>query len=169
MEQKSKEILMQILSDMEDFSNMKGLDYPPIYLLGGSCCIIGGYLNRATTDFDILDMEYDSKMGRLLRILDRYDLLDYYLTTIPDDFLNRAKKIANYKNVYILSREDIILSKIGRYSDKDIEDITKIMEKADKKLLKILIKNVLSRNDISIRIREEFVKNLDKFRERFDV
>ena len=32
--------------------HLKGIDYSPIYLLGGSGCIIGGYLSRATTDFD---------------------------------------------------------------------------------------------------------------------
>src|SRR5690348_10988898 len=106
---------------MEDFSRMKGIEYPPIYLLGGSGCIIGEYLSRATTDFDLLDMEYDASTGKLLRILDRYDLLDIYLTTIPEDFMKRAKKIINFKNVYVLSREDIVLSKIGRYSEKDVE------------------------------------------------
>ena len=57
---------MQILKDMDDFAAMKGIDYPPIYLLGGSGCIIGGYLDRATADFALLDMGYDAAMGRLL-------------------------------------------------------------------------------------------------------
>ena len=97
---KSREILMEILKDMDDFAQMKGIDYPPIYMLGGSGCIIGGYLSRATTDFDLIDMEYDSNMGRVLRILDRYDFLDFYLTTIPQDFVERAKKIEFLKNVF---------------------------------------------------------------------
>lgn len=169
MAEKSREILMQILKDMDDFAAMKGIDYPPIYLLGGSGCILGGYLDRATTDFDLLDMEYDAAMGRLLRILDRYDFLDGYLTTIPEDFSLRAEKIENFRNIYVLSREDIILSKVGRYSEKDIEDISVLMEEADKERLIRLIDKVRSRDNLSERVKEAFAANLKLFRERFDV
>jgi hypothetical protein len=168
-ENKSKEILTQILKDMDDFAQMKGLDYPPIYLLGGSGCIIADYLNRATTDLDLLDMEYDASMGRILRILEKYDLLDFYLTTIPEDFKTRAVRIYGYKNIYVLSREDIILSKIGRYSDKDIDDISLLMEKAEKNLLAELTVKVLNRGDIGGRVKAAFIDNLNLFRERFDV
>ena len=168
-ENKNKEILTQILRDMEDFSQMKGLDYPPIYLLGGSGCIIAGYLDRATTDFDLLDMEYNANVGRLLRILDKYDLLDFYLTTIPADFETRAVKIDGYKNVFVLSREDIILSKIGRYNDKDIDDIIILINTADKVLIIDLISKVINRSDISERVKEAFIENSKLFRERFDV
>jgi hypothetical protein len=168
-ESKSKEILTQILRDMDDFAQMKGLDYPPIYLLGGSGCIIAGYLNRATTDLDLLDMEYDASIGRLLRILDKYDLLDFYLTTIPADFKTRAVKIDGYKNIFVLSREDIILSKIGRYNDKDIDDLSILINTADKVLIVDLISKVITRSDISERVKAAFIENLKLFRERFDV
>ena len=42
---------------IDDFAKLRKIDYPPIYLLGGSACIIAGYLDRATTDIDLLDME----------------------------------------------------------------------------------------------------------------
>ena len=168
-ENKTKEILTQILRDMDDFAQMKGINYPPIYLLGGSGCIIADYLNRATTDLDLLDMEYDASMGRLLRILDRYDLLDFYLTTIPADFKTRAVKIEEYKNVFVLSLEDIILSKVGRYNDKDIDDIGLLIKKADKALLVDLIIKVISGLDISERVKAAFIENTKLFRERFDV
>lgn len=168
-ESKSKEILAQLLKDMDDFARMKGLDYPPIYLLGGSGCIVAGYLDRATTDMDLLDMEYGANVGRLLRMLDKYDLLDLYLTTIPEDFKERAVKIEEYKNIYVLSREDIILSKVGRYSDKDIEDISILIKQADKVILSNLIVKVLNRNNISERVKKAFTGNLKLFRERFDV
>lgn len=169
MFEKSRDILEQILDDMEDFARMKGIDYPPIYLLGGSGCIIGKYLDRATTDFDLLDMEYDSSVGRLLRILDRYDFLDLYLTTIPEDFKQRTKKIEKYTNIFVLSKEDIILSKIGRYAKKDIEDITTLLESVDTVLLQQLIEKVLKRNNISRRVLEAFIANLKLFREQFYV
>jgi hypothetical protein len=166
---KSKDILLQILKDMDDFATMKGLDYPPIYLLGGSGCIIAGYLNRATTDIDLLDMDYDSTFGRLLRILDKYDYLDMYLTTIPIDFKARANKISDFKNIFVLSKQDIILSKIGRYSKVDIEDITELMVGVDKKYLLELISSVISRENLSARVKDAFLSNLILFKEQFNV
>ncbi len=169
MESNNREKLLEMLQDMEDFSKMKDLDYPPIYLLGGSGCIIAGYFDRGTTDFDLLDMEYSANMGRLLRILEKIDLLDIYLTTISDDFAERAIKLKGFKNIYVLSREDIIVSKIGRYSVIDIEDISILMMKADKALLKKLIQSVMDRKNISERVKQEFILNQKKFRERFNV
>jgi hypothetical protein len=169
MYNKNRDRLLEIIQDMDDFAKMKNIDYPPFYILGGSGCIIAGYLDRGTTDFDLLDMGYSSEMGRLLRILEKIDLLDLYLTTIPEDFKDRAVKIEGLKNVYVLSREDIILSKIGRYSAKDIEDISAMMEETDVALLKELIKRVADRKNISERVKEEFFNNLMKFREKFNV
>jgi len=166
---KNKEILMELLNDMESFAEMKNIEYPSIYLLGGSGCIIAGYLNRATTDIDFLDMDYDASIGRLFRILDRFDMLDIYLTTIPLDFKERAIKLEGFKNIYILSREDIILSKIGRYSEKDIEDISILLKDANNNLISKLIEEVSSRENISERVKEVFVKNAKLFRERFNV
>jgi hypothetical protein len=168
-ESKNREILNQILQDVDDFAKLRKIDYPPIYLLGGSACIIAGYLDRATTDIDLLDMEYDASMGRLLRIMEKYDLLDLYLTTIPMDFKDRAVKIDNFKNIYVLSREDIIISKIGRYSKIDIEDISTMIRDVDKNLLSGLIDAVITRKNMSDRVRQVFVKNMELFRERFNV
>ncbi len=168
-ESKNRKILNQILQDVDDFAKLRKTDYPPIYLLGGSACIIAGYLDRATTDIDLLDMEYDASMGRLLRIMEKYDLLDLYLTTIPMDFKDRAVKIDNFKNIYVLSREDIIISKIGRYSKIDIEDISTMIRDVDKNLLSGLIDAVITRKNMSDRVRQVFVKNMELFRERFNV
>ncbi len=168
-ESKNKEILNQLLMDMEDFAKLKNIDYPPIYLLGGSGCILSGYLTRATTDIDILDMDYDARAGRLLRILDRYDMLDIYLTTIPMDFEKRVLRLDGFKNLFVLSREDIILSKLGRYSPIDIEDISKLIGHSDKKLVGALIQSVITRKNISTRVKNVFMENVKNFKERFDV
>lgn len=168
-EYKTRQILEQIIKDMDDFAAMKGIDYPPIYLLGGSGCIIAGYFGRATTDIDLIDMEYEASVGRLLRILDKYDLLDLYLTTIPEDFKERAVKIGGYKNIYVLSKEDIILSKIGRFSHTDIEDISLLFPNSSKLLIKELTQKVLSRKNISTRVKTQFINNLRVFKEKFNV
>lgn len=169
MYNKNKEILMELIGDMDFFAKMKNIKYPPIYLLGGSGCIIAGYLDRATTDIDLLDMGYGASMGRLFRILDRFDMLDIYLTTIPLDFRKRVIKLEDFENIYILSREDIILSKIGRYSEKDVEDISILLIDADKNLVHKLIEEVTLRKNISERVKEAFMINARLFKERFYV
>jgi hypothetical protein len=171
MEEKNKKVLLDIFTDMEDFAKMKSILHPPIYVLGGSGCIIGNYINRATIDIDLVDMNYSSESGRLFRLLGTFDLLDQYVTTIAKGFEERAKKIEKFKylDIYVLSKEDIIVTKIGRYSKKDVEDISKMLNSSNKDLLLELTKNVISRNDLSEIIKDEFSKNLLKFKEQFNV
>ncbi len=169
MNNKNKELLIELISDMDTFAEMKNINYPPVYLLGGAACIIAGYLDRATIDIDLLDMDYEASVGRLFRLLDRFDMLDIYLTCIPMDFKDRAVKAECFQNIYILSREDIIVSKIGRYSEKDIEDISVLLKDANKYLVSKLIKAVTLRENISIRVKQAFIINARLFKERFDV
>lgn len=169
MQNKNREILLEILQDMDDFAKMKSIDYPPIYLLGGSGCIVAGYLDRATTDIDFLDMGYTASIGRLFRLFDRFDMLDMYLTTIPLDFKKRAIKMKDFKNIFVLSKEDIIVSKLGRYSKKDIEDISILINDVNKDMVLELIDAVKNRKDISKRVIEVFSENVIKFKERFYV
>lgn len=77
----------------------------------------------------MLDLGYLAEVGRLFRILGEVDYLDIEITTLPEDYKKRAARLTDIKNieVYILSREDIIVTKIGRYSDKDKEDIKEII------------------------------------------
>ncbi len=169
MLEKNREILLELFQDMETFAKLKNIDCPDIYLLGGSGCIMAGYLDRATTDIDFLDMNYGAKAGRLFKILERFDMLDVYLTTIPMDFKDRSRKLDGFKNIYVLSREDIIVSKIGRYSQKDIEDISILLGDSDINTIINLIEKVISRKNISPRVKKEFEKNVEFFRERFYV
>ena len=160
-----------MLHDMEDFARLKGLTCSRIYLLGGSGCIVGGYLNRATTDIDIIDMNYPASAGRLFRMLGDMDYLDIYLTTIPNDFYKRAMKLHEfqYLEIYVLSAEDIIVSKIGRLSEKDREDIQALLTDDNKELVMKLAESVIERENISDIVKERFLRNMEVFREEFDV
>ncbi len=166
-----KQALTLALQDMEDFAMLKQLDCPPIYLLGGSACIIEGYLDRATRDVDILDLEYSAQVGRLFRILGEVDYLDSTLTTLAEDYKERAVRVSVVKkiDVYALSREDIIVTKIGRYSEKDKEDIKELIKKSDKDKINKLIDSVKQRENISAKVKEYFIYNVEKFRRDFDV
>ncbi len=59
--------LMTVLSDMEKVA--KALDVEPfsIYFMGGSACILGRYHDRATRDFDFVDLSYPASFGKVLR------------------------------------------------------------------------------------------------------
>lgn len=171
MEMKNRDIILELLHDMEDFAKLKNLDCPPLFLLGGSGCIVGGYINRTTTDIDLLDIGFSASAGRVLKLLGEFDSLDLYVTTVSSGYEKRSIKLEEFKyaNVYVLSKEDIVVTKIGRYSEKDIEDIQKLIMYCDMNLLFELIENVLKRNDISKKIQDEFRKNVLTFKEDFCV
>lgn len=48
-----------------------------IYFLGGSVCILGGYLERVICDFDILDLNYLAVIGKVLCFLGDFDFFEY--------------------------------------------------------------------------------------------
>ena len=77
--------------------------------------------------------------------------------------------INNFKNIFVLSKEDIILSKIGRYSKVDIEDITQLIIGVNKNHLSKLIDLVIARENMSVRVKAAFSSNLKLFKEDFDV
>lgn len=70
---------------------------------------------------------------------------------------------------YILSKEDIAVSKIIRLAEKDIEDLNQIIPKCDKNVLNNVIDEVLNREDLFDSKRNEFVKKLKIFREKYNV
>ncbi len=166
-----KQALIEALQDMEDFAILKQLQCPPIYLLGGSACIIEGYIDRVTRDIDIVDLEYPAQIGRLFKVLGDVDYIDIGLTTLAHTYQKRAIRIEDIKHIqaYVLSREDIIVTKIGRYSAKDKEDIAHMMGGASKVLINQLIQEVRERTDLSPKIKYYFQENVVTFRRDFDV
>jgi len=44
--------LYAILLELDEYVGFKKVILPSIYLLGGTACVLGGYIERATTDFD---------------------------------------------------------------------------------------------------------------------
>ena len=167
----NKEIILGLLQDMQDFAKMKNIQCEPIYLLGGSGCILMNYLNRGTTDIDFIDLDYSANMGRLFRILESFDMLDWTVASIPSGYKERATKLVefDYIDVYVLSMEDIIVSKIGRYSEKDVEDIAIMMDKAKRTIVFELIENVLRRSDFSEISKSHFEYNAKIFKEKYYV
>jgi hypothetical protein len=119
--------------DMEKVARAFDIEPFDIYFLGGAACILGQYTERATRDFDFMDLNYPSGLGRVFVQLRDFDMLEYESTIVSPKYKKRAIKSDKfeYLNVYLLSPEDIIVSKIIRLEQKDIEDIDKLMETAD--------------------------------------
>ena len=159
------------LEDMNLFAKTIGIEPFYIYLIGGSASVLGGYTNRGTRDFDFIDLNYSSKLGRVFRILGTFDFLDYESTILSPTYSKRAKKLDDYDylNIYILAPEDLIVSKIIRLSKKDQSDIEILLKKSDINIINQIIKEVLAREDLIKSKKEGFIKNLKLFKEKFNV
>ena len=166
-----RENLIRVLHEMEEVTKLFKLEPFDIYIIGGSACILEDYTNRATLDIDFIDLGYPAKYGKAFSLLRDYDMLEYQSTILSPNYQQRATKLDefNYINVYVLSKEDIVVSKIIRLAEKDIEDLNQIMPKCDKELLNRIINEILGRDDLFESKRDEFIKKLKIFREKYNV
>ena len=166
-----KDDLMSALSDMETTSKVLGIEPFALYLLGGSGCIIAGYLDRATRDFDIIDMGYCSRLGRVLKLLEPYDIIDTMMATIALSFKERAVRLDGFEHlsIYVLSREDIVVSKLGRYNERDTYDIKTMIPECEAHAILQLIDEVLERPDLITRAKAVFVSNALKMMKDCDI
>lgn len=166
-----KDNLLEILHEMEDVTKLFKLEPFEIYIIGGSACILGEYTTRATLDIDFVDLGYPAKYGKVFTLLRDYDMLEFQSTILSPNYKKRALKLEEFKyiNVFVLSKEDIAISKIIRLANKDIEDLDEIIPKCNKELLNMIIDEVLNREDLFESKRNEFIKKLEIFREKYNV
>lgn len=166
-----RENLIEVLHEMEEVTKFFKLEPFDIYIIGGSACILGEYTNRATLDIDFVDLGYPAKYGKAFSLLRDYDMLEYQSTILAPSYKQRAVKLEqfNYINVYILSKEDVVVSKIIRLAEKDIEDLNQIVPKCDKVLLNDIINEIIDREDLFESKKKEFVKKLKIFKEKYNV
>ena len=166
-----KDNLIEVLHEMEDLTKLFKLEPFDIYLIGGSACMLGEYTTRATMDVDFVDLGYPAKYGKVFVLLRDYDMLEYESTLLSPTYKERAIKLEEfiYINVYILSKEDVAISKIIRLAEKDIEDLNQIIPNCNKKVLNEIIDEILSRDDLFESKKNEFIKKLKIFREKYNV
>ncbi len=166
-----KKQLEEYLFDLEKVTKAFNIEPFDIYLLGGSACILGGFIDRATRDFDFVDLNYPSRLGKVFIQLRDFDMLEYESTIISPNYKERAIKLDKFKylNIYILSVEDIIVSKIIRLEQKVLWNIDRLIKTADKSLINQIMEEVLSRSDLYETKKEQFKKQLPIFREVYHV
>jgi len=163
--------MVNTVHEMEQIARLFNIEPFPIYFMGGSACLLGRYTERATKDFDFIDLEYSAKLGRVFVHLRDYDILEYHSTILSPKYKERAIRLTEfeYLDVYVLSREDIIVSKIIRLAPKDLEDIDKLIKVCNRQLILQIIDEVLQREDLFESKREEFIRRLPLFKERYYV
>ena len=166
-----KDNLMEVLHEMEEVTKLFKLEPFDIYIIGGGACILGEYTTRATLDIDFVDLGYPAKYGKVFVLLRDYDMLEYQSTILSPTYKERAIKLEEFKyiNVYILSKEDIAISKIIRLAKKDIEDLNQIIPNCDKEVLGNIIEEILNREDLFESKKVEFEKKLKIFKEKYNV
>lgn len=163
--------LIEVIHEMEEVTKLFKLEPFDIYIIGGSACVLGKYTNRATLDIDFIDLGYPSKYGKAFSILRDYDMLEYESTILSPTYKQRAIKLNEFKyiNVFILSMEDVAVSKIIRLSEKDIEDLNQIVPRCDKEVLNNIINEIIDRKDLFESKKLEFIKKIKIFKEKYNV
>lgn len=166
-----KDNLIEVIHEMEEVTKLFKLEPFDIYIIGGGACILGEYTTRATLDIDFVDLGYPAKYGKVFVLLRDYDMLEYQSTILSPNYKKRAIKLEEFQyiNVYILSKEDIAISKIIRLAPKDLDDLDQIIPNCNKEVLNKIIEEVLNRDDLFESKRSEFEKKLKIFREKYDV
>ena len=166
-----KDNLLEVLHEMEDVTKFFKLEPFDIYIIGGGACILGKYTTRATMDIDFVDLGYPAKYGKVFVLLRDYDMLEYQSTILSPTYKERAIKLNEFKyiNVYILSKEDVVVSKIIRLEKKDVEDLDQIIPNCNKEVLNNIIEKIIHREDLFESKKEEFIKKLKTFREKYNV
>ena len=86
------------------------------------------------------------------------------MASVAPTYKKRAIQLKDYKylRIYVLSREDIVVSKIGRLDEKDIEDIKTMLPECDIALVHRLSDEVVNRFDMTEKAQQIFENNFRK-------
>lgn len=107
-----------------EFGNNNNIKYE-CYIVGGGAMLLLNLIPRATQDIDVLRIT-GSNLVDLMKYYDMNMNVSAHIDCFPDGYSDRAIKLnLNTKIVdfYVLSVEDIVVSKLASGREKDIEDI----------------------------------------------
>lgn len=97
-----------------------------LYIIGGGALLLQNYISRSTLDIDTIG----GNIAQLNSLMTRYDMnaqANAYIDLFPEDYRVRAIKLpleTKKIDYYVLSLEDLVISKIPTGREKDWEDIT---------------------------------------------
>lgn len=71
-----------LLFDLKLVDNLVGSSFEgadmSFCFAGGSACILAGWMDRTTRDFDFVDLGYTARLSKVLKLLEPYDLPTNY-------------------------------------------------------------------------------------------
>lgn len=124
-----KNALIQNLLDFDrdaylEFGTNNNVKYE-CYIVGGGAMLLLNLIPRATHDIDVLRIT-ETKLIDLMKYYDMNMNVTAHIGCFPDGYSDRAEKLdldTKIVDFYVLSIEDIVVSKLASGRDKDIEDI----------------------------------------------
>lgn len=142
-------------------------------VVGGSALILNFNSTRATPDIDVLDLNQD-----IINIASKYDMncrVNAYVFNFPYNYEDRLVPVkgSDFKvcKFYTPSLEDLVVSKIAAFRNKDIEDLNSkyVLDKLDwKKLIKIVeIDKEFELSNISQNAIAQFMFNYNKYKKEY--
>lgn len=165
---------MDIIKRIQDFDEELSLTYQAterinLYIVGGSALYLHGLLKRATYDVDaFLKPTYKQNIES---IMNKYDIntrvQQVYEEHFPYDFASRAVKVeieTRMLNVYKISIEDLVISKLGSPRPKDLKDISlpEVVEQINWQLLDELFHDKIG-DLLNERIQREFIETYNNY------
>ncbi len=133
--------------DMAAYTKIKDNKRYSCVIVGGGALMLLGFSNRVTYDIDILKSDIPKELFEIMDSLDINTNAMTYRINFPENYIKRAKPVeieTEKIDFYTVSLEDLIISKIAAFREKDIYDImnSEIMQSVDYKLLNELAEDV---------------------------
>lgn len=138
-----------------------------IVITGGGAFLLKGLISRSTPDIDVLN-----GYKQIEFILNKYNAntrVNAYSDCFAYNYEDRLEKVelkTKMLEYYVLSTEDLIISKLFSFRPKDIEDIKSTMKKGVvnlNKLIQIVDSGEVKNACLSDRHYDEFMFNYNKF------
>lgn len=159
----NKEDVLQRLKhlDMAAYLRIKDSKRYSCVIVGGGALMLLGLSDRVTYDIDILKSDIPKELFDVMDDLDINTNVMAYNNNFAENYLERAKLVeleTEKIDFYTISLEDLIISKIAAYREKDIYDIMdiEIMKQVDYELLDKLAEDIKygMLNDYDVRMFE---------------
>ena len=155
--------------DMAAFLQIKDNKRYQCIIVGGGALILLGLSNRVTYDIDVLKSNIPKELFDVMDALDINTNVMAYNSNFAEDYILRAKPVeieTEKIDFYTVSLEDLIISKIAAFREKDIYDIMNIevMKRVDYTVLEKLAEEIKygMLNDYDVRMFEygysDFIK-----------
>lgn len=135
-------------------------------IVGGSALLIRNIITRGTLDVDVL--EVSKEVEELFAVYDFNSRVKAVLDCFPYNYVDRLELVdLDTKSIqyYTPSIEDLIVSKLYAYRDKDIEDLEKIRK--SKKYNQILLDKIIKEARLSAITERRYIEMLNLYNSFF--